>query len=49
MHGYESFAAYATADTMAKTTASVMDLLLKVGEWVVCLRIDVTCVSSEWR
>jgi Zn-dependent oligopeptidase len=30
MHGYESFAAYATADTMAKTTDAVMELLLKV-------------------
>ena len=30
MHGFDSFAAYATADTMAQTTDSVMDLLLKV-------------------
>jgi Zn-dependent oligopeptidase len=30
LHGYESYAAYATADSMAKTTESVMELLLKV-------------------
>lgn len=30
MLGYESYAAYATADTMAKSTDRVMELLLKV-------------------
>lgn len=32
MHGYKNFAEYSTADTMAKTSDKVMDLLLRVWE-----------------
>lgn len=30
LHGYDNFAAYSTADTMAKTSTAVMSLLEKV-------------------
>lgn len=30
LHGYDDFAAYSTADTMAKTSQAVMSLLEKV-------------------